>query len=190
MKVLLYDNYDSFTWNLVHYLQIAGLEVDTVMNDEAGPDHVLGGGYDGIVLSPGPCTPADAGMLLPVLSAAAGRMPVLGICLGHQAIGMHFGWQLSRAAVPVHGKARLVSHRGTGLFKGLPDPMQAGRYHSLIVKPDAHTASPLMIEATCGEEVMAVRHQTLPIWGVQFHPESILTPQGQQLINNWAASLG
>jgi len=189
VKVLLYDNYDSFTWNLSHYLQMAGLEVDIVMNDQAGPEILDTYQYDGLVLSPGPCTPNEAGSLMEMVAAAAGPLPVLGICLGQQAIGMHFGWELKRAAVPVHGKARPVTHSGRGVFRGLPNPMQAGRYHSLVVMPGTNPGL-LNPEAWCGEEIMAVSHREWPVWGVQFHPESILTPQGLQLIRNWADMLG
>ncbi len=187
MKILLLDNYDSFTWNLVHYLRIAGAEVELWRNDELEPS-AMDFKYHGMVVSPGPCTPLEAGNLMPVLNTAAGKMPILGICLGHQAIGLHFGCALKTARVPVHGKPRNIEHGGMGVFNGLPNPMQVGRYHSLVLD-DIPANGPLQVTALCDGEVMAVQHRELPITGVQFHPESILTPQGQQLINNWIGLL-
>ena len=188
MRVLLFDNYDSFTWNLQHYLCIAGLEVDTVRNDEVGPEILNEKNYAGVVIGPGPCVPVTAGNLFAVLDAAWNRLPVLGICLGHQAIAEKCGWTLKQAAVPVHGKARFVRHNGDGIFRQIDNPMQVGRYHSLVVEAPQKSTE-LIAVGDCEGEVMAVKHTILPIWGVQFHPESILTPQGQVLINNWASEL-
>jgi len=188
MKVLLVDNYDSFTWNLVHYLMLAGVNVDVRRNDEISVQDINQGNYSGLVISPGPCTPQDAGSLMPLLSQAMDKLPILGVCLGHQAIGMHFGYSLGHAAEPVHGKSHLINHDGLGVFTGLSNPMQVGRYHSLVL--DSNTVdSTLLVTATCGNEIMGIRHKYLPVEGIQFHPESVLTPQGQSLINNWTASL-
>ncbi|MBL7811334.1 MAG: aminodeoxychorismate/anthranilate synthase component II [Bacteroidetes bacterium] len=187
MKILLLDNYDSFTWNLVHYLQNAGAEVTVLRNDDSAVLTSSVSEWDAVVLSPGPCTPADAGCLMPALEKWVGQIPVLGVCLGHQALGLHFGWRLERAAKPMHGKESWMQHSGTGLFYGLPNPMQIGRYHSLIVTPVEN--SPLKVTGTCDNEIMAFEHETFPVWGVQFHPESILTPQGQFLIQNWVNTL-
>jgi anthranilate synthase/aminodeoxychorismate synthase-like glutamine amidotransferase len=188
MRVLLLDNYDSFTWNLAHYLTIAGLNVTIKRNDDADLPQNIAPEYDALVLSPGPGTPAQAGRLLEVLSFNINKLPVLGICLGHQAIGEFFGWQLCKAKVPVHGKARFIQHTQTGIFKNIENPMQVGRYHSLIVKGESLN-NELEVCAMCDEEVMAIKHKNLPVWGLQFHPESILTPSGQLLINNWASEL-
>lgn len=188
MKVLLFDNYDSFTWNLQHYLCMAGLEVDTVRNDEAGSEIFAKENYAGVVFGPGPCTPATAGNLFEVLETAWNELPILGICLGHQAIAEKCGWILKQARLPVHGKARLIEHSGKGIFNNIANPMKVGRYHSLVVEEPSNS-SELTVEAVCEGEIMAVKHKNLPVWGVQFHPESILTPQGQLLIDNWALGL-
>lgn len=188
MKVLLIDNYDSFTWNLVHYLILSGADVTVKRNDEVEPYEVMQGMYHGLVISPGPCTPEDAGRLMPVLASAAEKLPVLGVCLGHQAIGLHFGCRLVRAAEPVHGKAHTIVHKGAGVFSGLSNPMQVGRYHSLVIEGVSEDSS-LEVTADCNGEIMGIRHKFLPVQGVQFHPESVLTPEGQALINNWTRSL-
>ena len=188
MKVLLLDNYDSFTWNLVHYLMLAGTEVTVKRNDEISPADFSAADYSGMVISPGPCTPEEAGLLMPVLSEVVVKLPILGVCLGHQALGMYFGCRLVRAEKPVHGKAHFINHDGEGVYKGLPNPLQVGRYHSLVLESVAEDI-PLITTAHCGGEIMGIRHKTLPIQGVQFHPESILTPQGQTLVNNWVAGL-
>jgi anthranilate synthase component 2 len=188
MKVLLLDNYDSFTWNLQHYLSIAGLETEIVRNNEASADVFFNESYSGLVIGPGPCTPTDAGSLFELMDAAWLKMPILGICLGHQAIAERCGWKLIQAKAAVHGKARTIEHSGYGIFKNIPNPMQVGRYHSLIVEQTLPN-SELEIHAHCDGEVMAIKHVELPIWGVQFHPESILTPDGQALIDNWVLTL-
>lgn len=188
MKVLLIDNYDSFTWNLVHYLALAGAEVTVKCNDEitASDNFIID--YDGLVISPGPCTPQEAGNLMPVLSVIIGKIPILGVCLGHQALGMYFGCRLVRASKPVHGKAHFIQHDGKGVFAGLPNPMQVGRYHSLILESIPEDL-PMVVTAQCEGEIMAMRHKELPVQGVQFHPESVLTPEGQLLIDNWVGGL-
>lgn len=183
MKILLLDNYDSFTWNLVHYLIMAGAEVDVMKNDEPVQAVLLAREYNGILLGPGPCTPAEAGRMMQVISDWTDKIPMLGVCLGHQALGMHFGWTLCKAEKPVHGKAHHAIHDGQGLFEGISNPMQIGRYHSLIVKEEKD--SPLYPIAWCGREVMAFQHRNLPVWGVQFHPESVLTTDGLKLLKNW-----
>jgi anthranilate synthase/aminodeoxychorismate synthase-like glutamine amidotransferase len=188
MKVLLIDNYDSFTWNLVHYLVLAGAEVTVRYNDQISVAGNYTADFNGLLISPGPCTPQEAGNLMPALSEAIGKLPILGVCLGHQALGMYFGCRLVRAASPVHGKASTIHHHGEGVFNGLPNPMQVGRYHSLILE-SIEEDSPLAVTAHCEGEIMGIRHKHLPIQGVQFHPESVLTPQGQDLINNWVKSL-
>jgi anthranilate synthase/aminodeoxychorismate synthase-like glutamine amidotransferase len=188
MKVLLIDNYDSFTWNLVHYLILSGADVTVRRNDDVDPEEILQGMYRGLVISPGPCTPGEAGRLMEVVSAVADKLPVLGVCLGHQAIGLHYGCRLVRASEPVHGKAHAVQHKGVGVFAGLPNPMQVGRYHSLVLEGILED-SPLEVIADCNGEIMGIRHKFLPVQGVQFHPESVLTPDGQALINNWTRSL-
>lgn len=188
MKVLLVDNYDSFTWNLVHYLQIGGAEVVVKRNDEISAHDIKEGSYSGLLISPGPCTPVEAGLLMPVLAEIIDLLPILGVCLGHQALGMYFGCGLIRASAPVHGKAFMLTHNNSGVFQGLPSPLQVGRYHSLILDKIPDDA-PLQVTAACDGEIMGIRHRDLPIQGVQFHPESVLTPQGQALINNWIRSL-
>ncbi|MEY4002301.1 MAG: hypothetical protein RIT07_343 [Bacteroidota bacterium] len=188
MKVLLIDNYDSFTWNLVHYLVLAGADVTVRQNDQISASDNLLSDYNGLLISPGPCTPQEAGNLMPVLSETIGKLPILGVCLGHQALGMHFGCRLVRAASPVHGKSSTIYHQGEGVFNGLKNPMQVGRYHSLVLE-SVKVDSPLAVTALFEGEIMGIRHKYLPIQGVQFHPESVLTPQGQDLINNWVQSL-
>ena len=183
MKALVIDNYDSFTYNLVQYLGELGAEIDVVRNDVATVDELLARGVDRLVISPGPCTPAEAG-----ISVEAARrfpeagVPTLGVCLGHQSMVEAFGGRVVRGE-PVHGKDAEVEHDGSGLFEGLPNPLRAGRYHSLIADPDL--PSELERTAQYGDVVMAVRHRSLPAAGVQFHPESVLTPDGQQLLANF-----
>lgn len=183
MKILLLDNYDSFTWNLVHYLIMSGANTDVLKNDEDADKALQTGEYNGILLGPGPCTPAEAGCMMQVISDWSGKIPMLGVCLGHQALGMHFGWTLSKAENPVHGKANHAIHNGQGLFEGISNPMQIGRYHSLIVKEERDSS--VHPVAWCGREVMALQHEEWPVWGVQFHPESVLTTDGLTLLKNW-----
>ena len=186
--VVLIDNYDSFTWNLAHLLCIGGARVEVVRNDEVTAAQVADAGPGGVVISPGPCAPAEAGISVEaVRSCAAAGVPLLGICLGHQAIGAAFGAAIVRAPRPVHGQAFDVTHDGGGVLGGLPNPFQATRYHSLIVD-ESTLPSDLVVTARTGPLPMGVRHRTAPIEGVQFHPESILTPHGEQIIRNFVTA--
>ena len=179
------DNYDSFTYNLVQYLQELGAGVEVARNDEVDPETVVGHGYHGIVVSPGPGRPQDAGVSEDLIRTASGRVPLLGVCLGHQALGEVFGARVVRAERLMHGKTSLIHHDGRDLFAGLDQPFTATRYHSLILDPGS-VAAPLELAAwTEHGEVMGVRHRDHPSWGVQFHPESILTPVGKALLGNF-----
>ncbi len=189
-RLLLVDNYDSFTFNLVQYLGELGAAVEVHRNDQIDVEGIRSRHPDGLVLSPGPCTPDQAGVTLPVIRALGGELPILGVCLGHQAIGQAYGGRVVRNARIVHGKASPVRHRGRGLFAGLPSPFAAGRYHSLVVER-ATLPRDLTITAWTDEgEIMGLRHRRLPVEGVQFHPESILTDGGKRLLANWLARLG
>jgi len=184
--IVLIDNYDSFTFNLAQALQTLGAEVEVFRNDTIDVEGVRGLRPEAVVLSPGPCTPAEAGICVPLIRALSGKLPILGVCLGHQSIGQAFGGTVRRARRVVHGKASEVQHDGTGLFAGLPRPLEAGRYHSLVVEP---SSLPDCLEATATAaddgELMALRHRSHPTVGVQFHPESILTPHGPALLGNF-----
>ncbi len=183
MKVLVIDNYDSFTFNLVQYLGELGATVEVVRNDQASIDELLGGGFDRVVVSPGPCTPSEAGLSTEAIAAfARAGIPVLGVCLGHQALVEAFGGRVVRAE-PIHGKSAEVRHDERTIFAGLPNPMVVGRYHSLVADPDL--PGELEVSSEYDGIVMAVRHRELPAEGVQFHPESILTPEGRQMIANF-----
>ncbi|MBL8714928.1 MAG: aminodeoxychorismate/anthranilate synthase component II [Myxococcales bacterium] len=189
MGVLVVDNYDSFTFNLVQYLGELGAECEVVRNDARTVDEIAAHLPERILLSPGPCTPDDAGICLEVLARLAGRVPILGVCLGHQSIGQAFGGKVVRAPRLMHGRTSPISHAGVGVFRGLPEPMIATRYHSLIVERET---LPAALEITAWTDdglpeptIMGLRHRTLPIEGVQFHPESILTVDGKQLLRNW-----
>ena len=191
--ILVIDNYDSFTWNLVHYLMEMGAPVDVVRNDAITAADALRSGAKGFLISPGPCTPDDAGVSLDLVGACADAgMPLLGVCLGHQSIGQYFGGRVVRGGL-MHGKTSPVDHDGTGIFKGLPSPFTATRYHSLVVEdvPDC-----LVINATTprpeadGTHAMGFRHESLPIHGVQFHPESIATQHGHAMLANFLAICG
>ena len=186
--ILVIDNYDSFTWNLVHYLMELGAEVEVVRNDAISAGQALSSGASGYLISPGPCTPNEAGVSLDLVAGAADAgKPLLGVCLGHQAIGQHFGSRVVRGGL-MHGKTSPIAHDGTGVFAGLPSPFTATRYHSLVVEdvPDA-----LIVNATAPDgSVMGVRHPTLPIHGVQFHPESIATEHGHALLANFMTIAG
>jgi anthranilate synthase/aminodeoxychorismate synthase-like glutamine amidotransferase len=177
------DNYDSFTYNLVQYLGELGAELDVVRNDAAAVDDLLERGYDRVVVSPGPCTPNEAGISVEVMRRfPEARTKTLGVCLGHQSLAQAFGGRVVRH-VPVHGKTTEIDHDGAGLFAGLPNPLPVARYHSLVVDPDL----PDGLEATAHGDgvVMAMRHRALPALGVQFHPESVLTPDGKALLRNF-----
>jgi anthranilate synthase/aminodeoxychorismate synthase-like glutamine amidotransferase len=183
IRVLAIDNYDSFTYNLVQYLGELGADLDVVRNDQASVDELLERGYDRVVVSPGPCTPNEAGISVEVMRRfPEAGVPSLGVCLGHQSLGQAFGGRVVRHR-PVHGKTTEITHDGQGLFAGLPNPLPVARYHSLVVDPDL----PDGLEATAhgGGVVMAMRHRELPALGVQFHPESVLTPDGKHLLKNF-----
>jgi glutamine amidotransferase of anthranilate synthase or aminodeoxychorismate synthase len=187
MRVLVIDNYDSFTYNLVQYLGELGAEIEVVRNDRAAVAELLERGPDRLVVSPGPCTPAEAGISVEAIRAfAEAGTPVLGVCLGHQAMIEAFGGRVVQGE-PVHGKDAEVSHDGKTIYAGLPSPMVAGRYHSLVADPDLPPE--LELSATLGEVVMGARHRELPAEGVQFHPESVLTPQGKHLLKNFLGAL-
>ena len=183
--ILLIDNYDSFTYNLFHYLGELGAEVKVVRNDEITADQALALKPQGIVLSPGPCTPNEAGICLDVIKQADGRMPILGVCLGHQAIGQVYGGKVVRAPEPMHGKLSRVHHTGKSVFRGLNNDFLATRYHSLTIDPPSMPAS-LEVTATSEDGVIqGVMHKTHPVHGVQFHPESIASENGHALLNNF-----
>jgi anthranilate synthase component 2 len=182
--ILLIDNYDSFTFNLVHFLGDLGAVCEVVRNDQLTVEQAMARRPEAIVLSPGPCTPTEAGMCLDLIRAAAGHVPLLGVCLGHQAIGQAFGGEVVRAPSPMHGKVSPVTHRGTDIFTGLPSPFDATRYHSLVVRAET---LPEVLEATAqtGDIIMGLRHRSLPIFGVQFHPESIASQHGHDILANF-----
>ncbi len=181
----LIDNYDSFTYNLVHYLGELGAAVRVWRNDSITPEQVLSADVEGIVLSPGPCDPDRAGICLDLIHKAADRLPILGVCLGHQAIGQAFGGRVVRAPHPVHGKTARIRHSSEGIFAGLPQDFQATRYHSLIVER-ANLPAELRIDAESEEGlIMGLSHRKLPIFGVQFHPESIASEHGHALLKNF-----
>ena len=185
MRVVLIDNYDSFTFNLVHYLGELGADVTVWRNDEKTVDEVIEARPEAIVLSPGPCTPNEAGVCLDLVREASGSTPILGVCLGHQAIGQAFGGEVVRAPAPLHGKVSRVSHNARGLFRGVNGPFQATRYHSLIVRRES---APPELEITAETDdglIMAVEHRDRPVHGVQFHPESIASEHGRLLIGNF-----
>jgi anthranilate synthase component 2 len=183
--ILLIDNYDSFTYNLFHYLGELGAEVKVVRNDEISAAEALGMKPEGIVLSPGPCTPNEAGICLDVIKQAAGSMPILGVCLGHQAIGQVYGGRVVRAPEPMHGKLSRVHHTGKSVFRGLNNDFLATRYHSLTIDPPS---MPAVLDVTATSEdgvIQGVMHKSHPVHGVQFHPESIASENGHALLNNF-----
>ena len=185
--ILVVDNYDSFTWNLVHYVMELGAEVEVVRNDAISAGQALSSGAEAFLISPGPCTPSDAGVSLDLVAACADAgKPLLGVCLGHQAIGQHFGGRVTRGGL-MHGKTSPIVHDGTGVFAGLPSPFTATRYHSLVVEdlPDC-----LVANASADGLTMGLRHRTLPIHGVQFHPESIATEHGHAMLANFLSLAG
>jgi anthranilate synthase/aminodeoxychorismate synthase-like glutamine amidotransferase len=189
-RVLVVDNYDSFTYNLVQYLETLGASCDVRLNDAVTVEQVAAAEPDGILLSPGPGTPDDAGITLEVIRTLAGRFPLLGVCLGHQAIAQAFGGRVVRAGRLMHGKTSPIEHDGKALFAGLPCPFAATRYHSLIVDRESFPACLERSAHTPEGEIMALRHKSLPIEGVQFHPESILTEHGLSLMKNWLGLIG
>ena len=181
----LLDNYDSFTYNLVHYYGELGVETNVYRNDTITTEEVINLKPEGIVLSPGPCDPNSAGISLELIKEINGKIPLLGVCLGHQSIAQAFGAKIIRAAKPIHGKPSKINHNGNGLFTGLPDRFEAIRYHSLTVSPDS-IKNELTITATTDDNtVMAITHKKWPIYGVQFHPESIETEYGRQILSNF-----
>jgi anthranilate synthase/aminodeoxychorismate synthase-like glutamine amidotransferase len=185
VRVLVVDNYDSFTFNLVQYLGELGCASTVVKNDAVGVDEIERASPHGILLSPGPCTPNEAGICLRAVETLSGKIPILGVCLGHQTIGQAFGGKIVRAERLMHGKTSPILHEGKGVFAGLPSPFEATRYHSLLVER-ASCPDVLEITAWTAEgEIMGLRHRSLDVEGVQFHPESVLTLEGKSLLSNW-----
>ena len=182
---LLIDNYDSFTFNLVHYLGELGADCDVRRNDQVTVADIWAMAPEAIVVSPGPCTPNDAGICLDVIAAVAGKIPLLGVCLGHQAIGQAFGGEVVRAPTPMHGKVSDVYHQGSDVFAGLKNPFKATRYHSLVVRADSLPACLVATAHTDDGLIMGLRHRDYPIYGVQFHPESIASEHGHDLLANF-----
>lgn len=188
--LLLLDNYDSFTYNIYQLFSDIGAQVEVVRSDKISIDGIRANGYRGIIISPGPGIPQDAGISEEVIRQLGGEIPILGICLGHQAIGEVFGGRVVRAGEIVHGKASPVRHSGTGLYRDIPNPTEVARYHSLIIArenlPDVLNVTSQLDDGT----IMGVRHKTLPIEGIQFHPESILTPEGRRMMQNYLTDIG
>jgi anthranilate synthase component 2 len=190
--ILMIDNYDSFTYNLVQYLGELGAEVETVRNDAVNIADIIALKPEGIVISPGPCTPNEAGICLEVVTALAPTHPILGVCLGHQCIGQAFGAKVVRAERIMHGKTSMIYHRSQGVFAGLPQPFEATRYHSLVLDPESIPPTLTVLawtEYQGGHEIMGVKHRSLNVQGVQFHPESILTTCGHDLLRNFLQSI-
>lgn len=188
--LLLLDNYDSFTYNIYQLFSDIGAQVDVVRSDKISIEGIRANGYRGIIISPGPGIPQDAGISEEVIRQLGGEIPILGICLGHQAIGEVFGGRVVRAGEIVHGKASPIRHSGTGLYRDLPNPTEVARYHSLII---ARESLPDVLDVTSQLDdgtIMGVRHKTLPIEGIQFHPESILTPEGRRMMQNYLTDIG
>ncbi len=183
--LLVIDNYDSFTYNLVQYLGELGQEIRVVRNDEIAATDIAGLAPSHIVISPGPCTPNEAGISLETIRQYAGKIPILGVCLGHQSIGQAFGGKVVRAARVMHGKTSPILHEGQGIFAGLPSPFEATRYHSLLVERASLPDCLEITARTAEDEIMGLRHKTLPVEGVQFHPESFLTTVGKDLLRNF-----
>jgi len=185
IHVLVIDNYDSFTYNLVQYLGELGADIQIVRNDDLTTAQIKELAPDKIVLSPGPCTPNEAGVCVEVIRQLGASIPILGVCLGHQAIGAAFGGNVVRAPQLMHGKTSLIEHWGQGVFRGLPSPIEATRYHSLIIDRDTMPAHLHITAQTSDGIVMGVRHESWPVEGVQFHPESVLTPTGKTMLKNF-----
>jgi anthranilate synthase/aminodeoxychorismate synthase-like glutamine amidotransferase len=192
--LLVLDNYDSFTYNLVQYAGELGADPVVYRNDALTPEAALALRPSAIVISPGPCTPREAGISVPLVRAAAGRVPILGVCLGHQAIGEAFGGRVVRADRLMHGKTTMVAHSGHPLFRDIPSPVEVMRYHSLVVSPEQLPAELEIVawssDRPPGQEIMALCHRTLPVYGVQFHPESVATLQGKRLLSNFLSLAG
>ncbi len=185
--LLVIDNYDSFTFNLVQYFGQLGVAMRVVRNDELTADEAAALAPERVLLSPGPCTPNEAGITLDALRVFGGRVPILGVCLGHQAMGQYYGGKVVRAGRLMHGKRSPILHRGTDLFAGLPSPFTAARYHSLLVERDSVPACLEVTAETAEGEIMGLRHRELPVWGVQFHPESVATEHGLRILRNFLA---
>jgi len=183
--LLVIDNYDSFTFNLVQYFGQLGVEQKVFRNDEITPEQALALNPERVLLSPGPCSPVEAGVTLDIIKAFAGVKPILGVCLGHQSIGHFFGGKVVRAGRLMHGKTSPILHRNTDVFRGMPNPFNATRYHSLIVERESFPSCLEITAETAEGEIMGLRHRELPIWGVQFHPESIATQEGMTLLRNF-----
>ena len=192
MRVLVVDNYDSFTYNLVQYLGELGAELLVRRNDAVSVDEIGELRPDAIVLSPGPCTPTEAGVTVPVIQRWGAEIPTLGVCLGHQAIGQAYGGEVVRARRVMHGKTSRIEHAGDELFAGLPSPLEVMRYHSLVVEPSTLPAELEVLARAIDDptEIHAMRHRTHPVWGVQFHPESILSEHGRALLQNFLGLAG
>jgi len=185
MKLLMLDNYDSFTYNLVQYFGELGVAVQVARNDQISLDDIAALAPDHICISPGPCAPAQAGITVAMIQRFAGQIPILGVCLGHQAIGAAYGAQIVHAKEQMHGKTSPMSHAGSDVFQGLPSPFTVTRYHSLAVERESLPACLQVTAETPDGEIMGLRHRTLPVYGVQFHPESILTEHGHDLLRNF-----
>jgi len=188
-KILVIDNYDSFTWNLVHYLEELGADTTVVRNDELTVEEALASGADGVLLSPGPCTPNEAGICVDLIRNAPEDLPILGVCLGHQSIGQAFGGKVITAREIRHGKLSDIHQTGGVLFQGLPETYRVVRYHSLAVRPEDLPEDLVADAFTDDGEIMALHHKIRPVYGVQFHPESILTEHGHALLKNWLDKL-
>jgi anthranilate synthase/aminodeoxychorismate synthase-like glutamine amidotransferase len=186
--ILVIDNYDSFTYNLVQYLGELGAEIEVVRNDQITLDQIAAKNPQKIVISPGPCTPTEAGISIEVIQRFGPTIPILGVCLGHQAIGQALGGNVVRTNAVMHGKTSQINHHGEGVFKGLPTPLQATRYHSLIIERDSLPESLSITAETDDGVIMGVRHKEWPLEGVQFHPESVLTPEGKNMLANFLAN--
>jgi anthranilate synthase/aminodeoxychorismate synthase-like glutamine amidotransferase len=183
--IVMLDNYDSFTYNLVQYLGEMGEELRVFRNDAVTVEEIAAMAPDRIIVSPGPCTPNEAGISVPLIQAMAGKVPLLGVCLGHQSIGQAFGGEIVRAERLMHGKTSPIIHRGKGVFRGLPSPFEGTRYHSLVIRRETLPDCLEVTAETEQGEIMGVRHRELPVEGVQFHPESVLTEHGKELLRNF-----
>ncbi len=183
--LLVKDNYDSFTYNLVQYFGTLGVEQRIYRNDKITVDEALALGPSRILISPGPCTPNEAGMSIPIIEAFAAKVPILGVCLGHQSIGQYFGGKVVRSDRLMHGKTSIVNHDGKGIFKGIPNGITIARYHSLLLERSSFPNVLEIVAETEEGEIMACRHRERPIWGLQFHPESIATEKGMEILENF-----